>query len=146
MTQCLIFIYFIFILHYIAHVNITYKKVIKTNSYVIAQQPNNDKAITHKGNTQRLFFFVHTNACEERHIHTQKQICVGKHIIDRLWDEQRNPECVVKGHQEVVHCQHPAGCLGFGGLMVWGAPMLLTASPENFLFPLEGKSSLCNCI
>lgn len=71
MTQCLIFIYFIFILHYIAHVNITYKKVIKTNSYVIAQQPNNDKAITHKGNTQRLFFL-----CTQ--MHAKKDIFILK--------------------------------------------------------------------
>lgn len=47
-------------------------------------------------------------------------------MLDRLWDEQRkgetNPECVVKGHREVVHCEHPAGCLGFGGLDGLGRP------------------------
>lgn len=77
-----------------------------------------------------FIFTSRTNTRGERHIHTPKQIsCVVVHIIDRLWDEQRkgetNPQCVVKGHQEVVHCEPPAGCLGFRGVGWSGAALVL---------------------
>lgn len=91
-------------------------------------------------------------------MHAEKDIFILKNkiscfvvrVIDRLWDEQRRGKPIqsvlLKATKRLCTVSIPQAVWASGGWMVRGALVPLAASPENFLFTLEGKSSLCNCI